>query len=283
MEYVHKTRYWIVGWVVAWLLPCSLSAQSLTSDSAFTQQSMELRVRVTFTKSLPKGFSLSLRQDVRARMIENTRANTANAPLLRENPYIRRLYTTFTVSYQPIDYLNLKGSYVLRILGDKWHHDPKDYMHHRAIFAVTGQYKYRQWKFGIGEQLDIDCRTDSINPLEQRNVELALRHIVQADYTFAGTPWQLKSRLELHNTLNQPTEYLNQCEVSRHYGQYLNSVRVEIGTRWKVNDMHALTLTYRYQWDYSRDIDISTIEGGVALSHTSAHTHVLQLSYDLNW
>lgn len=275
------------GFVVLAVLSAALSASaqsSLSSDSAFTQQAMELRARVTFTKSLPKGFSLSLRQDFRARMLENTRAAmAADAPVFHEQPYIRRLYTTFTVGYQPIEYLSIKGSYVLRVLGDKWHREPQDYLRHRAIVVLTGQYRYRSWKFALCEQLDVDCRTDSVNPLESRKVELTLRHILQADYSFAGSPWQLKTKLELHNTLNQPTAYLNSCVPDGHYGQYLSSVRAEIGVRWKLSDMHALTLSYCYRWDYSRDMEISSLDASLALSRTTSHTHIIQLAYELGW
>ncbi len=262
--------------------------------STIEEQTMELRARATVTKDLPRGFSLSLRQDFRARMVDKTYTTEGNTS---EPPSIRRLYTTLSLHYQPIEYVHLRAGYMLRILGDKWERQPADYIQHRAIVDVTGQYKYRQWKFALMEQLDIDCRMDKPDERVAKTASLLLRHSVMVDYSFAGTPLQLKSKVELHNTLNQPTAYLNEIDPTRHYGQYLTSVRAEIGLRWKINGLHALTLTYRYQWDYKRSVNITPIvlpdtentaypaaftpTEETSLTYTRTHSHIIQLAYDL--
>lgn len=258
-----------------------------------TEQAMELRARATITKDLPRGFALSLRQDFRARMVDKTYTTDGNTT---EPPSIRRLYTTLSLHYEPIEYVHLRAGYMLRILGDKWERQPVDYIQHRAIVDITGQYRYRQWKFALMEQFDIDCRMDKPDERVARTASLLLRHSVKVDYSFAGTPLQLKSKVELHNTLNQPTAYLNEIDPTRHYGQYLTSVRAEIGLRWKINSLHSLTLTYRYQWDYKRSVNITPIlpdtEGTAfpaafptaeetSLTYTRTHSHIIQLAYDI--
>ncbi len=264
------------------------------SAANIEEQTMELRARATVTKDLPRGFALSLRQDFRARMVDRTYTTEGNTS---EPPSIRRLYTTLSLHYEPIEYVHLRAAYMLRILGDKWEQQPKDYIQHRAMVDITGQYRYRQWKFALMEQLDIDCRMDKPDERVARTASLLLRHCVKADYSFAGTPLQLKSKVELHNTLNQPTAYLDKIDPVRHYGQYLTSARAEIGLRWKINDRHSLTLTYRYQWDYKRSVSITPIvlpdtgtaaipaafssTEGVSLTYTRTHSHIIQLAYEL--
>lgn len=260
----------------------AVSAQSLASTTDETQQAVEMRARVSFNKSLPYGLSFTLQQDLRARLMEY--AYPAGAPLERAytDPYIQRMYTTLSLGYEPIEYLHLEAGYILRLYGDRWDRSPREFIRHRATFAVTGQYRYRQWKFSFGEQIDVNCRMDSVNPLEQNKVDLTLRHILKTDYSFAGTPWQLKGKVELHNTLNSPTAYLREVDPAHHYGQYLSSARVEIGAKWKITDMHALTLVYRYQWEHKRDIEIVP-SGDVMLTNTSSHVHIISLTYDLDW
>lgn len=285
----------IVGTVSAVLFCLAMNAQGYSDAAGVsatvneglpymneTEQTMELRARATLTKDLPRGFSLSLRQDFRARMVDKTYTAEGNTS---EPPYIRRLYTTLSLHYDPIEYVHLRAGYMLRILGDKWERQPVDYIQHRAIVDITGQYRYRQWKFALMEQLDIDCRMDKPDERVAKTASLLLRHSLKADYSFAGTPLQLKSKVELHNTLNQPTAYINEIDPTRHYGQYLTSVRAEIGLRWKINDLHALTLTYRYQWDYKRTVNITpaTLSGteSATLTYTRTHSHIIQLAYDI--
>ncbi len=248
-------------------------------ESCETEQVLELRARATIQKELPHGFTIGFRQDIRARMLDKTYEDHQLAS--SESPYLRRLYTRLSLDYSPIEYVDLHAAYMLRILSDKWHKQPADYLQHRVMVGITGQYKYRQWKFALMEQLDIDCRMDSPDPRVAPKASLLLRHAAKVDYAIAGTPLQLKSKVELHNTLNQPTAYLNQID-GHHYHQYLTSARAEIGLRWKINARHALTLTYRYLWDYKRSLTLPAADFSPAyLIHTRTHSHIIQLAYDL--
>ena len=258
---------------LVWSAP--MSAQALLTESTSKQQNMELRARAVFTKRLPYGWSVALRQDVRARMVQQTLSETGAAQSVA--PYIRRMYTDIEVGYRPIDYVSLKAGYVFRVLGDKGYQHPEDYIHHRVVVAVAGHYDYRNWDFSLSEQLDVDCRMDEVDRLVQNQTDLLLRHTVQVGYSFAGSPLSLKSKAEVHTTLNQPTEYLNSCLPDRSFHQYLTSARAELGLKWKINDMHALVLTYRYQWDYQRGVTLTS------LKHSYSSTHIIQLAYELGW
>ncbi len=253
---------------------------------------MELRARALFTKQLPYGFSVALRQDVRARMLQHTYSKSESGATQSVSPYIRRLYTDIEMGYSPIEYFSLKVGYVFRIIGDEGYQYPRDYIRHRVVVAVAGHYDYHRWSFSIAEQLDIDCRMDDVDPLVQNRADLLLRHTLQADYAFAGSPLSLKSKVEVHTTLNQPIEYLNRCLSGRSFHQYLTSARAELGLKWKINDKHALVLSYRYQWDYQRRATLSLLDEilpmsaantAIALKHTYSSTHIIQLAYELGW
>jgi hypothetical protein len=73
--------------------------------------------------------------------------------------------------------------------------------------------------------------------------------------------------MEVFNTLN-----------AKYFGQYINELRPEIGLQWKVDKHNTLNLAYRYNYVYSRNIDMLD-SGNVSLEHEYEHKHVVLLTY----
>lgn len=251
----------------------SVNAQQLKSNDTIRTNAVDIRVGAEFHKHFNRAnLTLSLNEHICARVYETDAA-----------PYFRRSYTTLQLMWSPIPYFKMGAGYTLRLYGDKGWSDPNEFLRHQPFVEILGQYKVGQWKLSLREKLDINCRTDSVNPDEKPQVDLTLRHRLQVEYSFFGKPVKLYANTELKNTLNRPTDYLNAADESRNYGQYLCNVRAHFGVRWRLNKMNSLDFAYRFNYSYERDINITRNKGNVELTHMYGFTHALVLTYKLDW
>ncbi len=286
-------------------LPLFASAQALSSEDNTTTHYAELRVQANFTKHFKlrdQGINLYFAEEIFSRPFESTYSQL-DAATTRNPQYFRRSYTTVGLSYAPIPYLRLGAQYTLKIYGNKFTttdgttiiaNPANEFLRHRATFFVTGSYTYEDWKFSLRERLDANFRTDSVNLHEKPQTELYLRHKLQAQYTIPGKPLKVYTYVELWNTLNQPTKYLNTSAgvdkngaatayAGKTFGQYLSQIRAQIGVSWRVDKMNSLGLAYRYTYGYSRDINITRNKANIELTNAHSHGHYLVLTYDLDW
>lgn len=262
----------LIGIVFVLLIVLPVRAVKLKEDVTDTIRFVETRVNAEFTKQFRHGLSLGLEEEIRARVFQTG-----------QNAYFRGSYTTLTFAYEPIQYLKLETGYTLRLLGYKGWTDPNEFIRHRAFFGVIGKYKYGNWRFSLRERLDMNCRTDSVNAHEKAAIALMLRHRLHVGYYIPGKPWQLFANVELINTLNQPTKYLNKYIEDEQFGQYLCNTNVQIGTKWRIDKRNSLSLSYRFEYTYDRDINITKSKGNIELNRTHGFGHVITLGYDLNW
>lgn len=250
-----------------------MKSQEMKSEDTLRTNAVEIRVGAEFNKHFNRqNLTLSFSEQIRSRVYETN--NT---------PYFRHSYTTVQLTWTPIPYLKIGAGYTLRLYGDKGWSDPNEFLRHRPFVVLTGQYKTGQWKFSLREKLDINCRTDSVNPDEKPKVDLTLRHRLHAEYAFFGKPVKVYANCELKNTLNRPTEYINKADGTERFGQYLCNVRAYAGVRWRINKMNALDFAYRFDYSYERDINITHNKANVELTHQYGYTHALVLTYELDW
>ena len=249
------------------IFPLVVSAQTIVSESTSHTQTPEAHLFATFVKSFKHGLSLTLEEEIRS------------APT-------HRSHTTIALGYQPIEYFNLYAGYTVKLYGNQGWTDPNKFIRHRANVLLTGQVKLGQWNLSVREGVMLDARADKIDTREKNVVDFTLRSRLQAVYSIPKTPLGIVAKFELLNTLNAPVKYINtimQDEASfQDYGQYISELRPELGLQWKINKKHSLTLAYRYNYIYGRDINILE-SGDVELSHNYTAKHLILLSYKLGW
>ena len=233
------------------IFPLVVSAQTIVSEKTSHTQTPEAHLFATFVKSFKHGLSLTLEEEIRS------------APT-------HRSHTTIALGYQPIEYFNLYAGYTVKLYGNQGWTDPNKFIRHRANVLLTGQVKLGQWNLSVREGVMLDARADKIDTREKNVVDFTLRSRLQAVYSIPKTPLGIIAKFELLNTLNAPVKYINtimQDEASfQDYGQYISELRPEVGLQWKINKKHSLTLAYRYNYIYGRDINILE-SGDVELSH----------------
>lgn len=248
-------------------LPLVISAQTIVSETTSHSQTPEAHLFATFVKSFKHGLSLTLEEEIRS------------APT-------HRSHTTIALGYQPIEYFSLYAGYTVKLYGNQGWTDPNKFIRHRANILLTGQIKLGQWNLSLREGVMLDARADKVDTREKNVVDFTLRSRLQAVYSIPKTPLGIVAKFELLNTLNAPVKYINtimQDEASfQDYGQYISELRPEVGLQWKINKKHSLTLAYRYNYIYGRDINILD-SGDVELSHNYTAKHLILLSYKLGW
>ena len=229
-------------------LPLLVFSQEIESEATQSSRFAEAHIIASYVQSFDHGLSLTLEEEIRS------------APT-------HRSHTTIGLGYNPIQYLSLSAAYVLKLYGDQGWADVNKFLRHRVNLDVTGQVSLGQWKLSLRERLMMDARADEIDLREKNRVDYVLRSRLQAAYSIPNQPLSIVGKMEVFNTLN-----------AKYFGQYINEMRPEIGLQWKVNKHHTLSLAYRYNYIYSRSIDMLN-SGKVALEHEYKHKHVILLTY----
>ena len=229
-------------------LPLLVFSQEIESEATQSSRFAEAHIIASYVQSFDYGLSLTLEEEIRS------------APT-------HRSHTTIGLGYNPIQYLSLSAAYVLKLYGDQGWADVNKFLRHRVNLDVTGQVSLGQWKLSLRERLMMDARADEIDLREKNRVDYVLRSRLQAAYAIPNQPLSIVGKMEVFNTLN-----------AKYFGQYINELRPEIGLQWKVNKHHTLGLAYRYNYIYSRSIDMLN-SGKVALEHEYKHKHVILLTY----
>jgi hypothetical protein len=240
-----------------------MSAQTIVSEQTSHNETPEAHIFATFVKSFKHGLSLTLEEEIRS------------APS-------HRAHTTIALGYAPIEYFNIYAGYTVKLYGDQGWTDPNKYIRHRANVLFTGQVKLGQWNLSLREGVMLDARADEIDTREKNVVDFTLRSRLQAVYSIPKTPLSIVGKFEILNTLNAPVEYINTITASTDYGQYISELRPELGLQWKIDKKNTLSLAYRYNYIYGRDLNILD-SGDVELSHKYTVKHLILLTYKLGW
>ncbi len=253
----------------------------LKSETDTATTNIELRVGATFTKTFRYGLSLSLEEEIRMVLYDyNLTSRVPASP----TTYFNRSYTTIGLDYEPIEYLQIGAGYTFKLYGQKGWNDPREFMRHRLSVAVTGQYKYNDWKFSLRERLVTDFRLDSVNLVEQPKADMQLRHRLHIGYNPKYRPYRPYLNLELINTLNQPTcPYLNEQGVPYYGGQYLSDIRTQIGFKYRINKRNTLNFYYRFDASWNNDYNITKKNKDVEIVHETTYTHIVGLFYEFDW
>jgi hypothetical protein len=244
-------------------LPVLVCAQKIVSESDTHTVTPEAHIFATFVKSFDHGLSLTFEEEIRS------------APT-------HRSHTTIALGYAPIEYFNLYAGYTVKLYGNQGWTDPNKYIRHRANILLTGQVKLGQWNLSLREGVMLDARADKIDTREKNVVDFTLRSRLQAVYSIPKTPLSIVGKFEILNTLNAPVEYINTITSSTDYGQYISELRPELGLQWKIDKKNTLSLAYRYNYIYGRDLNILD-SGDVELSHKYTVKHLILLTYKLGW
>ena len=159
---------------------------------------------------------------------------------------------TVGLEYKAADYLKITGGYTYihqqtelettkkgNIIPAYW--QPR----HRVFFAATGSYKWKRFAFSLRERYQYTYRTeqyvpkfdeDGITPKDDEWVEGKSKHIFRSrfevEYNIRKSKFKPFISYELYNSLSD--------------GFAVDKSRYTVGTDYKFNKKHSVSLYYRY-------------------------------------
>ena len=254
--------------VISALMAFSISAFAwdYNSQEAITTQAVQIRVGAEFTKKWNNGLKLGMEEELRSD-IYNSVSGAA----------FRTSFTTLSFGYTPIEYVKLDAGYTLKFSNKDTTAIDK-LLRHRVFVSVTGCYTVPNIvKVSLRERALMEARTDSINPLEKNLYNWELRSRLTAEFIVPGQPVKPYVFCEVINTLNAP-EY-----QQKDGHQFINQVRAQAGTKWRVSRLSSLDFYYRFTYGYDRDINITKKKGYIELTEQTLYQHEIGVIYHLDW
>ncbi len=270
--------------IIITLFACSLplfAQGQVASEDTVRTTNVQTRVGVSFTKEFNPRWSLTIDEELRIVAYEKDLiANQAADP----SAYFSKSYTTLGVHYDPIEYLGFGADYTLKLYAQKGWEEPAEFIRHRLAFAVIGKYAYNNWRFSLRERLVADMRADEVDVREKPKTALELRHRLHVAYSDPYKRWRPYLDLTLVNTLNQPKSPVNDPLTGRPYwgGQYLESIRVKAGVRFKIDLQNALNFYYRFDTSWNNKYTLDS-DANADITHETTLTHIIGLAYEFDW
>ena len=124
---------------------------------------------------------------------------------------------------------------------------------HRMNFDVTGSVRWGRVKLSLRERVRVQFRGDSVNKYEHPNPELSLRSRLKGAVKLNNARWEPYAFVELYTTLNAPAAVNNYLKEPIRYDNYINRVRVGLGTEMKVSNSSKLDFYYMLNFNRSYD------------------------------
>ncbi len=237
-------------------------------ESDTTTTDVTSRVGFSVDKPFGKGYSWVWEEEMRFKENSGT---------------LDRIYSEISLYYRFNEYAKMGGGYNFMSI---WHDGKKKSgyekywdLRHRAKIDLVGNYEYLQWKFTLRERGQVTVRTDDPNLLEKSNPEYILRSKFGVEYAFFNKPLKPYYEIEVCNTLNAP-DYAG--------GNYINSIRNQVGLKWRLDRRNSLEFYYRFDIDTNKDVEIDykkdkeTIKA-VYLTNEREYMHILGVAYKFDW
>ncbi len=124
---------------------------------------------------------------------------------------------------------------------------------HRMNIDVTGSVRLGRLKLSLRERFRAQFRADSVNKYEHPNPELTLRSRLKGAVKLNNARWEPYAFAEVYTTLNAPAVVNNYKEYPLAYKNYINRVRLGVGTEMKLSNSSKLDLYYMCHFNRSYD------------------------------
>ncbi len=269
----------------------AVHAWTYSGTDATTTHSAQLRVGAEFTKKWENGLHLSIEEELRMGMVDNTTTASTGTTVL-SGPHFDRSYTTLALSYKHRDfpYLKVDAGYTLKLMNKDTLALSK-IMRHRLFVSLTGSYRHERWSFSLRERLLTEIRMGDIDYHEasgcyQNNrADVGLRSKFEVAYHAMAKPIKPYVWCELINTLNANAlqqKYANNDPTQKGH-QYISGVRAAAGLSWKINKRNSLNFYYRFNYGYDRDVNVKNKKQTVYLTEQTEYQHVLGIAYHFGW
>ncbi len=154
---------------------------------------------------------------------------------------VEKVVSSLGVDYKPLPFLKLWAEYCFVNEHDAvegWD------IRHRLNLDVAGSYRAGRVKLSLRERVRLRFRSDSVNRFEKPDPFVTLRSRVKAAYDIRHSRWEPYAYAELYVTLNAPAPVGNFKTDAFSHDNYINRVRLAVGTEYKIDKRNRLDFYY---------------------------------------
>lgn len=154
---------------------------------------------------------------------------------------VEKVVSSLGVDYKPLSFLKLGAEYCFVNEHDAvegWD------IRHRLNLDVAGSYRAGRVKLSLRERVRLRFRSDSVNRFEKPDPFVTLRSRVKAAYDIRHSRWEPYAYAELYVTLNAPAPVGNFKTDAFSHDNYINRVRLAVGTEYKIDKRNRLDFYY---------------------------------------
>ncbi len=154
---------------------------------------------------------------------------------------VDKVVSSLSVGYKPLTFLKLGAEYCFvneHDAAEGWD------IRHRLNFDATGSYRAGRVKLSLRERVRLRFRSDSVNKYEKPDPFVTLRTRLKAAYDIRHSRWEPYAYAELYVTLNAPAPVDNFKTAPLSRDNYINRVRLAVGTEYKIDRRNRLDFYY---------------------------------------
>ena len=193
---------------------------------------------------------------------------------------IDKILSSLTLDYEPWKWLEVGGEYAFvnekKGAGD-WR------IKHRINFNATGKLKVGRFDLSLRERIRLVDRGYETNEYETPDPFTTLRTRLKVAYN-TPTRWKPYAYAELYTTLNAPKVVSNFMTDELERDNYINRVRLVVGSELKLSAKHKMDLHYMLNLNRSYKMAYDKTTGDVqkwALEKLCAHVICVEYKFTL--
>ena len=122
---------------------------------------------------------------------------------------------------------------------------------HRLNADITGSVRLGNVKLSLRERVRVQFRGDSVNKYEHPNPEITLRSRLKGAVDLRNGRWEPYAFAEVYTTLNAVGVVNNYLREPIRYANYINRVRLGLGTEMKLSNSSKLDFYYMVHFNRS--------------------------------
>ena len=237
-----KIRAYILAVLAAVMVCVTAQAQDQVSLVETSESDVQLRVGAGLEIPIGRKWEFAWNEQVR---LHNNLAN------------FDKVVSSVGFGYKPWKFLKLEAQY--GFVNERTSKNDNDtgyktidwQIRHRLNFDATGSVRLGNVKLSLRERVRVQFRGDSVNKYERPNPEITLRSRLKGAVDLRNGRWEPYAFAEVYTTLNAVGVVNNYLREPIRYANYINRVRLGLGTEMKLSNSSKLDFYYMVHFNRS--------------------------------
>ena len=237
-----KIRAYILAVLAAVMVCVTAQAQDQVSLVETSESDVQLRVGAGLEIPIGRKWEFAWSEQVR---LHNNLAN------------FDKVVSSVGFGYKPWKFLKLEAQYgfvnerTSKTDNDTGYKTIDWQIRHRLNFDATGSVRLGNVKLSLRERVRVQFRGDSVNKYERPNPEITLRSRLKGAVDLRNGRWEPYAFAEVYTTLNAVGVVNNYLREPIRYANYINRVRLGLGTEMKLSNSSKLDFYYMVHFNRS--------------------------------